>query len=89
MAKLMKNNPESRQKEATNKGPESDISKTVKKTLGVPTPEAEPVGGYDLIKAVNRERASDSPEEARQKNNRTRDQRSNLGRSYPGNITTS
>jgi hypothetical protein len=83
---MAKNNPESRQAEDTNKTEVSQITKTVKPTTVVPTPEAEPVGGYDTIKMVDRTRKSDSPEAARQKNNRTRDMRTNLGRGKASDV---
>jgi hypothetical protein len=84
MAKeLMKENPESRQREGANKDENSDITKAVKKTLSVPTAEASPVQGFDVVKPVKRERKADSPESARQLNNRTRDMRTNLGRGKP------
>lgn len=80
MAKQMKENPESRQAEGKNKNENSQITKAVKPTLVVPTPEAAPVKGYDTVKAVQRDRDADVPEAARQLNNRTRDMRTNLGR---------
>lgn len=77
---LMKENPASRQAEGKNKSENSDITSVVRKTLVVPTPEADPVQGYDTVKPVDRTRNADTPEAARQANNRARDFRTNLGR---------
>ena len=83
-AELMKENPASRQREGANKSEVSDITKVVAKTTVVPTPEASPVQGFDVVRPVNRDRKPDAPEAARQLNNRTRDMRTNLGRGKPG-----
>jgi len=82
--KQMQENPESRQKEGSNKSEVSEITKAVKKTTEVPTPEARTVQGFDCVQPVDRERKEDSPEAARQRNNRTRDMRTALGRGKPG-----
>lgn len=79
----LKENPESRQAEGKNKNENSDITKVVKKTTVVPTPEARTEQGFDTVQPVNRTRKEDSPEAARQRNNRTRDMRTNLGRGKP------
>lgn len=87
MAKeLMKENPESRQAEGKNASENSDVTKAVKKTTVVPTPEASPVQGYDVVKMVDRTRQKDSPEETRQRNNKSRDLRSNLGKDFWTNV---
>jgi hypothetical protein len=83
---LMSENPESRQAENTNKSEDSQITKEVKKTLVVPSPEAEPVQGYDVLKRVDRTRKDDSPEAARARNNAVRDDRTVLGRCKPALI---
>lgn len=86
--KLMGENPESRQKEDSNKGPASDIASAVKQTTTVPTsPEARVVEGFDTVQPVNRTRPVGSVEAARQRNNRTRDMRTNLGRGLPSTPT--
>jgi hypothetical protein len=77
---LMKENPASRQAEGKNKSESSDITSVVRKTMVVPTPEADPVQGYDTVKPVDRTRKVDTPEAARQANNRTRDMRTALGK---------
>jgi hypothetical protein len=77
---MMKENPQSRQAEDTNKGETSDITKPVVKSLVVPTAEAVPVQGYDVVQEVNRTMPADSPERARRHNNQVRDMRTNLGR---------
>lgn len=85
--KQMDENPQSRQAEGMDKDERSQITKPVKKTLTVPTsPEARNVEGFDCVQPVNRARMEDSPESARQRNNRTRDMRSNLGHGLPSNI---
>ena len=79
--KLMKENPASRQKEGANKTETTDITKPVKKSLNVPTtPEAVSLQGFDTVAPVNRALPADAPEEARKKNNASRDARTNLGR---------
>lgn len=85
---LMKENPASRQAEGKNKSESSDITKVVRKTMTVPTPEADPVQGFDTVKPVNRTRKADSPEAARQENNRARDFRTNLGRGKQSTVVT-
>lgn len=75
----LKENPKSRQAENTNKSENSDITKVVAKTLSLPEPEANVVQGYDTPRTINRERKADSPEAARQRWNRARDMRTNLG----------
>lgn len=85
---LMDENPQSRQAEDKNKQETNDITKKVKKTLVVPTPEARTVRGFDCVMPVDRKRPEDSPESARQKNNRSRDMRTNLGRGKPSSVVT-
>lgn len=81
MAKeLMGENPKSRQAEGKDKGEKSQITKTVKETKTVPTPEAAAVKGFDTVKQFDRSLKADAPEEARKKNNQSRDSRTNLGR---------
>ena len=88
MPKIMKENPESRQKENSNKGPDSDIAKKPTPTAGVPTsPEAHVESGFDIVKTVSRTLPADCPEKARQKNNAARDARTNLGRTIPSEPT--
>src|SRR5215469_3775359 len=81
---MMKENPESRQAEDTNKGAKSDITKKGADTGTVQTPEASPTNGYECVKPVNRELPQSMPERARRVNNQVRDMRTNLGRGKPG-----
>ena len=86
--KLMKSNPASRQKEGANKTETSDITKPITKSLSVPTtPEAVSVQGFDTVQQFDRSLPKDSPEEARKKNNASRDARTNLGRGIPSQPT--
>ena len=82
--KMMKANPESRQAEDKNAPAKSDITKPLTPTLKVPQPEARVVAGFDTVTAVDRTRPDACPESARQRNNRARDLRSNLGRGKAG-----
>lgn len=78
----MPENPESRQKESSDKSENSDITKKVKPTTTRPgTPEGATEQGFDVVKKVAREFPPDGPEAARKKNNMARDCRTNLGRS--------
>jgi hypothetical protein len=83
---LMKENPASRQAEGKNKSESSDITSVVRKTMVVPTPEADPVQGYDTVKPVDRTRKADTPEAARRANNQARDMRTNLGRGKASHV---
>ena len=85
-AELMKENPASRQAEGKNKSEVSDITKVVAKTTVVPTPEADPVQGFDVVKEVNRTLPADSPEAARRRSNKSRDLRTNLGKDFWTNV---
>jgi hypothetical protein len=78
--KMMKANPESRQAEGKNESAKSDITSPLKPTLTNPSPEACNVAGFDTVLPVDRTRPDACPESARQRNNRTRDMRTNLGR---------
>ena len=86
--KYMDENPASRQKEATHKSENSDITKAVKQTTVVPTPEAQPMEGWDVVRQVNREVPIGMPERARRYNNQVRDARTNLGRGKPSVVVT-
>lgn len=83
---MMDENPDSRQAEGSTKSESSDITKKVKKTTIVPTPEATPVQGFETVEPVNREMPADYPEKARRANNQTRDMRTNLGRGKDATI---
>jgi hypothetical protein len=85
-AVLMKENPASRQAEGKNSDETSDITKPVKETTKVPTPEAEPFEGYDIVRPVNRELPAGMPERARRASNQARDMRVALGRGKPATI---
>lgn len=86
---LMKENPQSRQAEDSNKGASSEISRKTKPTTQVPTsPEARAEQGYDVVTEVNRDLPADSPEQARKKNNASRDARTNLGRTIPSTVVS-
>lgn len=86
-APYMKENPESRQAEDTNKGAGSDIAEKAKQTTSVNTsPETQPMEGFDVVRPVNRQTVTGAPERARRYNNQTRDMRTALGRGKPGLI---
>ena len=86
--KYMDENPASRQKEATHKSENSDITKTVKQTTKInTTPDTTPMEGFDVVRQVNREVPTGMPERARRYNNQVRDARTNLGRGKPGIVT--
>ena len=84
---VMGENPESRQAEGSNKNENSDITKKVKPTLKVMAngPEVRDVKGFSCVTPVDRALPSDSPEEARKRNNASRDARCQLGRLIPSN----
>ena len=87
--KYMDENPASRQKEATHKSENSDITKTVKQTTKVnTTPDTTPMEGFDVVRQVNREVPIGMPERARRYNNQVRDSRTNLGRGKPSVVVT-
>ena len=86
--KYMDENPASRQKEATHKSEVSDTTKKVAQTTVVPTPEAQPMEGWDVVRQVNREVPIGMPERARRYNNQVRDARTNLGRGKPSVVVT-
>ena len=87
--KYMDPNPASRQKEATHKSEDSDITKTVKQTTKVnTTPDTTPMEGFDVVRQVNREVPIGMPERARRYNNQVRDARTNLGRGKPSVVVT-
>ena len=88
-AKMMKENPESRQSESKNASENSDITKTVKQTTKVnTTPDTTPMEGFDVVRQVNREVPIGMPERARRYNNQVRDARTNLGRGKPSVVVT-
>ncbi len=84
--KLMGANPESRQAEGKNEPAKSEITKPLTATLSNPSPQARNNEGFDTVEAVDRKLPSSSPEAARQRNNRSRDSRTNLGRGIPANV---
>jgi hypothetical protein len=83
---MMDENPDSRQAEGKSKSENSGITKVVRKTLSVPTPEATPVQGFETVDAVDRDLPADYPERARRANNQARDMRTNLGRGKSGYV---
>jgi hypothetical protein len=78
--KQMKANPESRQAEGKNATANSQITKPLTPTTTLPAaPEARVTACFDTVTPVNRTRPAECPESARQRNNRSRDMRTNLG----------
>jgi hypothetical protein len=82
----MKSNPRSRQAEGKNSDETSQITMKVKPTTTLAEPEARVTEGFDTIYPVNRVRPEGSPEAARQRNNRARDLRTNLGVGHSSKI---
>lgn len=78
---LMPENPESRQSEGAQKSEVSDITKKARPTTQFPfAPSDSTRAGFENVEAVNRALPDDYPEIQRRKNNRSRDLRTNLGR---------
>lgn len=83
--KMMGENPESRQPEDSNRGytPGNDLGEA-----SIALPAVEQANGFPVVKPVASQVPDGYPEQARRKNNASRDMRCLLGRQKASNIVT-